>query len=50
MSPDNAPYVEWGRWLLADRATRPIAPGLKITAAEAEKQAKEMAGTGAAPP
>jgi eukaryotic-like serine/threonine-protein kinase len=33
--PDDAPYVEWGRWVLADRATRPIAPGFKITATEA---------------
>ncbi|MBI5771025.1 MAG: hypothetical protein HZA93_24830 [Verrucomicrobia bacterium] len=29
--PDDAPYAEWGRWLLADRATRPIAPGFTIT-------------------
>ncbi|MSU50069.1 MAG: hypothetical protein EXS37_13460 [Opitutus sp.] len=35
--PADAPYAEWGRWLLADRTTRPIGPGLKITAAEAEK-------------
>lgn len=34
--PDDAPYVEWGRWFLTDRATRPIGPGLKLTAAEAE--------------
>ena len=41
---------EWGRWFLADRATCPIAPGFTITPAEAEKLAKEMAGTAAAPP
>lgn len=35
--PDDAPYVEWGRWFLADRATRSIAPGFTITSAEAEK-------------
>ncbi len=35
--PATAPYVEWGRWLLADRATRPIAPGFTITPAEAAK-------------
>ena len=35
--PDDAPYVEWGRWFLADRATRPIGPGLKLTTAEVEK-------------
>ena len=32
--PDDAPYVEWGRWLLADRTTRSIAPGFTITPAE----------------
>ncbi len=35
--PATAPYVEWGRWILADRATRSIAPGFTITAAEAVK-------------
>lgn len=34
--------VEWGRWFLADRATRSIAAGFTITPAEAEKLAKEM--------
>lgn len=43
--PDDAPYVEWGRWLIADPATRSIAPGFTITPAEAEKLAKELAGT-----
>ncbi|MEO5961641.1 MAG: hypothetical protein ABIZ49_02190 [Opitutaceae bacterium] len=42
--PDDAPYVEWGRWLIADPATRSIAPGFTITPAEAETLAKEMAG------
>ncbi|HEY5552182.1 MAG TPA: hypothetical protein VIK52_09845, partial [Opitutaceae bacterium] len=37
--PDDAPYVEWGRWFLADRATRGIGPGFTITAEEAEKGA-----------
>jgi WD40 repeat protein/serine/threonine protein kinase len=32
--PDSAPYVEWGRWILADRTTRPIAPGLAITTSD----------------
>jgi WD40 repeat protein len=41
--PDDAPYVEWGRWFLADPATRSIAPGFTITPAEAAKLAKEMA-------
>lgn len=40
--PDDAPYVEWGRWFLADRATRSIAPGFTITPAEAEKLAAGM--------
>jgi hypothetical protein len=46
-SPDNAPYVEWGRWILADPATRSIAPGFTITPSEAEKLAKEMAAVAA---
>jgi hypothetical protein len=33
--PADAPYAEWGRWILADPDTRPIAPGLNITLAEA---------------
>ena len=40
--PDDAPYVEWGRWFLSDRATRSVAPGFTITTAEAEKLAKEL--------
>ena len=41
---------EWsGRRFLADRGTRSIAPGFTITPAEAEKLAKDLAGT-AAPP
>jgi serine/threonine protein kinase/WD40 repeat protein len=27
--PVNAPYADWGRWLLADPATRPPAPAFK---------------------
>ena len=38
-APDDAPFVEWGRWFLADRATRPVGPGMKITAAEAKVMA-----------
>ncbi|MBI5767360.1 MAG: hypothetical protein HZA93_06155 [Verrucomicrobia bacterium] len=37
--PDDAPYVEWGRWFLSNRATRSVAPGFTITPAEAEKLA-----------
>jgi len=47
---DDAPYVEWGRWFLDDRATRSVAPGFTITPAEAEKLAKELATTSALPP
>lgn len=32
--PDHAPFVAWGRWFLADRATRAIAPGFTLTASE----------------
>jgi WD40 repeat protein len=35
----DAPYAEWGRWILDDRVDRPIAPGFTITPAEAEKLA-----------
>jgi hypothetical protein len=33
--PADAPYAEWGRWILADPDKRTIAPGLNITVAEA---------------
>jgi hypothetical protein len=41
--PADAPYVEWGRWFLADRATRPIGPGFKITRAELDNLAADFA-------
>ena len=51
--PDDAPYVDWGRWFLSDSPTRPIAPGFTITPAEARKLAEEMTreqtGAAAAP-
>jgi hypothetical protein len=40
--PDDAPYVEWGRWFLSDRATRSVGPGFTITPAEAEKLADTL--------
>jgi serine/threonine protein kinase/WD40 repeat protein len=44
--PDDAPFAEWGRWILNDRADRPIAPGFKITAAEADELERRLrAGT-----
>ena len=39
---DDAPYVEWGRWFLSDRATRSVAPGFTITPAEAKKHADTL--------
>jgi len=33
--PEDAPYVAWGRWILADPSQRPIAPGLNLTISEA---------------
>jgi hypothetical protein len=48
--PDDAPYVEWGRWFLSDRATRSVAPGFTITPAEAAKLAAELAAPAAAAP
>jgi WD40 repeat protein/serine/threonine protein kinase len=41
--PADAPYTEWGRWFLADRDTRPIGPGFKITRAEADQVAAAWA-------
>jgi len=41
--PKDAPYAEWGRWILADRATRLIGPGFTVTAAEMEKRQREAA-------
>ncbi len=35
--PDDAPYVKWGRWFLADPATRNISPEHPISATEADK-------------
>jgi len=40
--PADAPYVDWGRWILDDRADRPIAPGYTITPSEADR----LAGAG----
>jgi hypothetical protein len=34
--PADAPFAEWGRWFLNDRADRPIAPNFTVTPAEAE--------------
>jgi hypothetical protein len=42
VSPDDAPFVAWGRWILDDRADRPIAPGFTITPAEAEALARRL--------
>ena len=41
--PANDPYAEWGRWFLADRDTRAIGPGFKITRAELEHLADDLA-------
>jgi hypothetical protein len=41
--PDNAPYVEWGRWFLSDPDTRSIAPGFVITPEQAAKLETEFA-------
>ncbi|MBC7819149.1 MAG: WD40 repeat domain-containing protein [Planctomycetaceae bacterium] len=45
--PHNAPYLEWGRWFLADPATRSIAPGFTITPGEANKLSSEFLSDGA---
>ena len=35
--PDDAPFVKWGRWLLADPTTRTISPESPLSAVEAAK-------------
>jgi len=37
--PADAPLADWGRWVLDDRAERPIAPGFTITQAESARLA-----------
>jgi WD40 repeat protein len=39
--PDDAPFVSWGRWFLADPERRAISPEVALTAAEAAELAKE---------
>ena len=34
--PDDAPLVDWGRWILNEREDRSIAPGFTMTPTEAE--------------
>ena len=48
--PDDAPYVEWGRWLLNDSPTRSIAPGFTITPAEADKLAADLSSAASLKP
>ena len=45
--PKDAPYAEWGRWILADRTTRPIGPGFTITAAALKKRQSEATAAAA---
>jgi len=35
--PDDAPYVKWGRWILADPATRSISPESPLAPGDAAK-------------
>jgi WD40 repeat protein len=46
--PDDAPFAAWGRWFLADPATRPLAPGFTLTSAQAEKLNASLASPPAA--
>ena len=41
-APADDVYAEWGRWILSDSPSRPIAPGFTITPAEAEKVRAEF--------
>ena len=47
--PDTAPFAAWGKWLIAENAKRPLAPGFEITLAEAEARGLVVAPA-AAPP
>ncbi len=47
--PDNSPYVEWGRWLLSERANQSIAPEFKITPAAARKLREDYAARAGVP-
>jgi WD40 repeat protein len=40
--PANAPYVEWGRWLVNQTAERSIAPGFTITPERAAKLTADL--------
>lgn len=42
--PEDAPFCQWGRWILDDRAERPIAPEFTITSAEADALARQLQG------
>jgi hypothetical protein len=44
--PADAPFAEWGRWILDERSNRPIAPGFTITQAEAKALAVKYADVG----
>jgi hypothetical protein len=39
----DSPLAEWGRWILAEGATRSIGPAFTISPAEAGQLAAEMA-------
>ena len=41
--PPDAPFVEWGRWILDSSRARPIAPGFTITPDEADQLAAALA-------
>ena len=40
--PRDAPFTDWGRWILDDQPDRPIAPGFTITPAEADQLAANL--------
>ena len=48
-----APLVEWARWIVSTSPDRPVAPGFKVSHAEAKKLRDELvapAGKAIAPP
>jgi len=39
---DDAPFADWGRWLIADRSARSIAPGFSISPGDAARLAEKV--------
>lgn len=40
--PASDPFAEWAQWIVSEDPNRPIAPGFKVTAAEAKALREEL--------